>query len=80
MTYYIPFSIVLFLIILNGYLRGKWKQYVDIVLGVVIFAIVVFAIYSEGLATLIYLGLIWLIGGNLILMPLAKITARKLLS
>lgn len=79
MTCYIVFAFVLFLIILNGYLRGRWKQQIDIVLGMLICGTVIFAIYSRGWIALVYLGLIWLIGGNLILTPLAKTAARKLL-
>jgi len=80
MLCYIIFVAGLFLVILNGYLRGRWRQYVDIVLGIAICATVVFAIYSKGWIALIYLGVIWVIGGNLILKPLAKMAARKLLS
>ncbi len=80
MVCYAIFAAVLFLIILNGYLRGRWKRYTDIVLGLALCATVLYAAYSKGWIVLVYLTVIWLIGGNLILTPLAKVAARKLLS
>ncbi len=80
MVCYIIFPVVLFLIILNGYLRGRWKQQTDVVLGIVVCGTVLFAIYSNGWIALVYLGVIWLVGGNLLLTPLAKMAARRLLS
>jgi hypothetical protein len=76
----ITFTVVLFLMILNGYLRGRWKQQIDIVLGAIGCGIVILGVYSEGWVALIYLAVIWLIGGNLILTPFARMAARKLLS
>ncbi len=79
MVCYIIFAIVLFLVIVNGCLRGRWKQQVDIALGIVICGAISYAVYSRGRMALIYLSVIWLLGGNLIFTPLAKRAARKLL-
>ena len=80
MLCYVIFAAGLFLVILNGYLRGRWRQYTDIVLGLVICMTTIFTVYSKGWIALIYLSVIWIIEGNLILTPLAKMAARRLLS
>ena len=79
MIYYTVFTAILFLFILNGFLRGRLKPYTDMVLTIAMLTTVIIGSYSEGWKTLIYFAMIWLIGGNLILTPLAKMAARKLL-
>lgn len=73
------FSVILFVFILNGFLMGSLKQQIDIVLIIIILGVVIFGILTKGLITIIYFIAIWLIGGNFIFTPIAKLIARKLL-
>ncbi len=79
MILYFTFTSFLFLIILNGFLRGKLKHKADTILGGLIILVIIYTIYSDGWFALIYVALIWLIVGNFILTPLAKRVARVLL-
>ena len=80
MIFYILFTISLFIFLLNGFLRGKLKEKTDVVMFIILLIIIILGIYYIGWVSLIYFLTILLIGGNFILTPLAKLTAKKLLS
>lgn len=80
MISYAAFAAILFLFLLNGFLMGRLQAVINAVLTAAILAVVVLAILFEGWMALIYLLAIWLIGGNFLFTPLAKMVAGKLLS